>query len=154
MRPGLNSQRITNALREAQPNLAIRPAVLHTHADLLNFGNGTLDLKTGLLLPHRREDFITKLVHHNCHPEAKCPTFLAFLERITGGGPDASDAELERSHRLIQYPQIAFGYSLTGHTIEKAVFLLHGIGDNGKTTLLSTSLKLLEEYAVLSRSIP
>ncbi len=34
----LNSQRITNALREAQPNLAIRPAELDTHADLLNFG--------------------------------------------------------------------------------------------------------------------
>src|SRR4029453_8138582 len=77
----LNSQRITNALREAQPHLAIRPAELDTHSDLLNFGNGTLDLETGALRPHRRDDFITKLVHYEYRPEAKCPTFLAFLTR-------------------------------------------------------------------------
>jgi putative DNA primase/helicase len=141
--------RITNAMREAQPYLSIKPADLDTHADLLNFTNGTVDLKTGDLMPHNRDHFITKLVHHDYRPEATCPTFHAFLERITGGGPDASEAALERSHRLVQYLQKAFGYSLTGHTISKAVFLLHGRGDNGKSTLLSTFLKLLEEYAVL-----
>jgi putative DNA primase/helicase len=134
----LNSQRITNALREAQPHLAIRPAELDTQADLLNFRNGTLDLRTGVLRPHRREDFITKLVHYDYRPEAKCPTFLAFLERILANHPG-----------LIVYLQKALGYSLTGHTSEKAVLLLHGLGDNGKTTLLALFLALLEEYAVL-----
>ncbi len=134
----LNSQRISNALRETQPHLAIRPSELDTHADLLNFKNGTLNLKTGRLCEHRRADFITKLVHHDYRPEAICPVFLAFLERITG------------SHSgLMGYLQRAFGYSLTAHTIEKSVFLLHGPGDNGKSTLLSTFLKLIEEYAVL-----
>jgi putative DNA primase/helicase len=142
----LNSQRITNVLREAQPHLAIRPAELDTHADLLNFANGTLELKTGRLREHQRGDFITKMVHHRLLPEATCPLFpdaacplfLAFMERITAKHPG-----------LVSYLQKAFGYSLTGHTIEKAVFLLHGRGDNGKSTLLSTFLKLLEEYAVL-----
>src|ERR1019366_2826305 len=32
---------------------------------------------------------------------------------------------------------------------EKAVFLLHGKGDNGKTSLLALFLMLLEEYAIL-----
>jgi putative DNA primase/helicase len=145
----LNSQRITNALREAQPHLSIRPADLDTHPDLLNFMNGTVDLKTGRLMSHSPEHFITKLVHHDYRPEATCPTFRAFLERITGGGPDASEAALERSHRLIRYLQKAFGYSLTGHTIAKAVFLLYGRGDNGKSTLLTLFLALLVEYAVL-----
>ncbi len=134
----LNSQRITNALREGQPHLAIRPAELDRHPDLLNCANGTLDLKTGRLREHRRDDFITKLVHHDFLPGAKCPTFLAFLERVTTNHPG-----------LVGYLQRAFGYSLTGHTIEKAVFLLHGHGDNGKSTLLSTFLKLAEEYSVL-----
>ena len=42
-------KRITNALREAQTHLAIAPAELDTHADLLNFVNGTIDLKAGSL---------------------------------------------------------------------------------------------------------
>jgi len=134
----LNSQRISNALREAQPHLAIRPAELDTDADLLNCANGTLDLKTGRLREHRREDFITKLVHHDYRPAARCPTFLAFLGRVTANHPG-----------LVGYLQRAFGYSLTGHTIEKAVFLLHGSGDNGKSTLLVLFLQILEEYGVL-----
>ncbi len=134
----LNTQRITNALREAQPALAIRPAELDTHPDLLNCANGTLDLKTGCLRPHRREDFITKLVHHRYRPDAECPRLLDFLKRITVNHPG-----------LVDYLQRALGYSLTGHTREKAVFLLHGGGDNGKSTLLSTFMKMVEEYAVL-----
>jgi putative DNA primase/helicase len=74
---------------------------------------------------------------------------MQFLEEVTGGGPDASEAQLERSGRLISYLQIALGYSLTGNTSEKAVFLLYGPRDNGKSTLLATFLKLLEEYSVL-----
>jgi putative DNA primase/helicase len=130
--------RITNAMREAQPYLAIQPADLDTHPDLLNFLNGTVDLKTSRLMPHNPDDFITKLVRHDYRPEAKCPTFLAFLHRI-----------MANHLGLIAYLQKALGYSLTGHTSEKAVFLLHGIGDNGKTTLLALFLALLEEYAVL-----
>jgi putative DNA primase/helicase len=134
----LNSARISNALREAQPALVVTTAKLDTHPDLLNCQNGTLDLKTGCLRPHRREDFITKLVHHDYDPHAECPAFLGFLARITANHPG-----------LIGYLQRAFGYTLTGHTIEKAVFLLHGRGDNGKSTLLTTFLALLKEYAVL-----
>ena len=132
----LNSKGITNALREAQPHLGIRPAELDTDPDLLNCRNGTLNLKTGRLREHRRADFITKLVHRDHRPEARCPLFLAFLNRITANHPG-----------LLSYLQKAFGYSLTGHTIEKAVFLLHGRGDNGKSTLLTLFLKLLKEYA-------
>jgi putative DNA primase/helicase len=66
-----------------------------------------------------------------------------------GNHPDASEAELDRAERVVRYLQRALGYSLTGTTEEKAVFVLFGSGDNGKTTLLSTFLNLLEEYAVL-----
>ena len=134
----LNSSRISNALREAQPDQHILPTDLDTHPDLLNFLNGTVDLRTGTIREHRREDFITKIVQHAYNPDAQCPTFMDFLARITRNHPG-----------LVGYLQKALGYSLTGHTIEKAVFLLHGRGNNGKSTLLSTFLKLLEEYAVL-----
>jgi putative DNA primase/helicase len=124
---------------------------------LLNFQNGTLDLRTGALRAHRREDLITKLIHHNYRPEAKCPVFDAFLYRVLGGPKAAADGAdeaaykkaMERTSRLRNYLQRAFGYSLTARTIEKMVFLLWGKGDNGKSTLLALFLKLLEEYACL-----
>jgi putative DNA primase/helicase len=68
---------------------------------------------------------------------------------VMGGGPDASEAALDRADRLIAYFQKAFGYALTGVTSEKVIFIFHGSGNNGKSTLLSTFLKILEEYAVL-----
>lgn len=145
----LQYSRISHALKMAEPRLPVLPGDLDTHLDLLNFLNGTLNLRTGEFLPHLREHFITKLVQQDYQPEAECPTFLSFLYQVMGDWPDASDLERARCDRLVEYLQRAFGYSLTGHTAEKAVFLLYGIGDNGKSTLLSTFLKLLEEYAVL-----
>jgi putative DNA primase/helicase len=134
----LGSQRITNMLRDAQPDLAVRVDQLDTHPDLLNFNNGTLNLKTSELRPHCREDLLTKMVCYAYRPEARCPRFEKFLKQVTGKSPE-----------LIPYLQRALGYSLTGHTIEKVVLLLHGKGDNGKTTLLALFLGLLGEYAAL-----
>lgn len=50
---------------------------------------------------------------------------------------------------MTDYLQTAFGYSLTGHTISKAVFFLHGRGSNGKSTLLTLFLTIFEECSVL-----
>jgi len=143
------SARITNALREAQPHVTVWASELDTDPWLLNFQNGTVDLQTGAVLAHDPKHFITKLIEHDYNPAAACPLFFRFLERITGGGPDASTADRERSDRLMLFLQRAFGYSLTGLTIEKAVFLLYGPHDNGKSTLLALFLKLLGPYAVL-----
>lgn len=145
----LDSKRLNNMLLEAQSGLAISPADLDTHPYLLNFSNGTVDLKDGRLYPHDRGQFITKMVKYAYRPAATCPTFLRFLERIMGITPDASEGQLQRAERLIAYLQKAIGYSLTGTTCEKAVFLLYGPGDNGKSTLLALFLHLLQEYAVL-----
>jgi putative DNA primase/helicase len=145
----LDSKRISNALREAQDQLYVMPAELDQHPYLLNFLDCTVDLRTGEKSAHQRSHFITKMVHYAYRPGAPYPEFMRFLEKITGGGPDASEPDLERSVRLIGYLQRAFGYSLTGVTREKAVFLLHGPRDNGKTTLLTMFLKVLEEYSVL-----
>jgi putative DNA primase/helicase len=132
----LNSQRITSVLHEAQPHLSIAPSALDAHPHLLNFANGTVDLRTGQLAEPNRNHLITKLVHFDYAMEAMCPRFLSFLRRILG-------------QELMPYIQKAFGYSLTGSTSEKVVFMCLGKGDNGKTTLLSLFLRLLKEYAVL-----
>ena len=45
------------------------------------------------------------------------------------------------------YVQTAVGYSLTGLTSEQCFFVLHGLGDNGKTKLMETIKALMGDYA-------
>lgn len=146
-RKSMDAPRISAMLKLAQPDLAITPDKLDANPDALNFLNGTLNLRTGELRPHRAGDFITKLVHHRYDRAAKCPRFRAFLSRIMGAHPDASEGELDRADRLCDYLQVAIGYSVTGHTTEKTVFVPHGGGNNGKTTLQATVAGCIPEYS-------
>jgi putative DNA primase/helicase len=132
---------------EYQEGIRVVADELDRNPYLLNFRNGTLDLKDGTLHKPRREDLITKLVHFDFDRQAKCPLFLEFLHRIMGAGPDASEADLERASRLVSYLQKCFGYSLTGDVSEKVVFCLFGAGNNGKTTLLEAIRFVLAEYS-------
>jgi putative DNA primase/helicase len=143
----LDHRRLTSALSLAECEIFVRPAELDRHPDLLNFLNGTVNLRTGELLVHDPQHFITKLVRHRYRPDAECPLWLAFMARIMGAHADASEAELDAVDRLIGYLQRAKGYSLTGHTSEKAVFVPFGGGNNGKTTMLSVFAGSIAEYA-------
>jgi putative DNA primase/helicase len=104
-------------------------------------------LSTGRMREHRREDLISKLVHFNFNPKAGCPIFRRFLDRIMGGGPDASEGALERAGRMARYLQKCFGSALTGDVSDKAVFCFFGSGNNGKTTLLELIRFILAEYS-------
>jgi len=73
--------------------------------------------------------------------------FLKFLNEIMGVSPEASESDLERADRLVNYLQKILGYSLTGDVSEKAVFCLFGDGSNGKTTLLETVAFVIREYS-------
>jgi putative DNA primase/helicase len=131
-----NRQGISNMLKMAQPKLALHQSQLDQDPWLLNCENGTLDLRTGELRDHRREDWITKLVPVSYDPEAKCDLFRSFLDQVMGG-----------DQRLQAYVQRALGYSLTGDTREQCWFVAHGSGANGKSTLLNLFRRLLGDYA-------
>jgi putative DNA primase/helicase len=131
----MNAHRLDSAIRMAEPHVPISPHEMDTDPYLLNFLNGTLDLRSFELLPHSSERMITKLVHANYEPEAQCPRFDQFVERILG--------------QLSGYVQKAIGYSLTGITSEKAVFLCYGKTNSGKTTFLELFRHLFEEYSTL-----
>lgn len=103
---------------------------------LLNVQNGTVDLRTGELRPHRRDDMLTRLAPVEYDPTATAPRWEQFLREIF---PDDEDA--------IRAVQRAVGYTLTGDTREQVFFFCHGTGANGKTTFLNTLRALLGEYA-------
>jgi P4 family phage/plasmid primase-like protien len=134
---------------EYEDGLSAAPHELDTDPYSLNFLNGTVDLRTGALKPHRQEDLITKLIQHEYRPDATCTLWLDFLDQIMGGGSDASEDDLERAQSFTDYLQRALGYSLTGRTIEKAVFMPFGPPDTGKSTMLSTIRSAAKEYSML-----
>src|SRR5512135_3318320 len=120
----------------SEPGVPVEPGQLNTDPMLLNVANGTLDLRTGALRPHRPEDLITKLAPVAYDPEAACPRWDAFLRRILDDDAD-----------LIRFVQRALGYALTGSVAEHVLFFLYGTGRNGKSTLLNVILALLGDYA-------
>lgn len=132
------AKQIRNAVSLAcsDARVAFKVDALDVGRMLLNVKNGTIDLRTGELLPHHREDRITKLAPIAHDVAATCPTWLAFLGRIFAG-----------DEALVAYVQRAIGYSLTGDVSEHALFLCYGDGANGKSTFLNLLLAMLGDYA-------
>lgn len=124
------------ALAQSEQALAVTGSRLDANPWILNVLNGVIDLKTGNLHPHNRRDLITKIAPVQHDPDATCPEWFNFLDRVMGG-----------SDGLISYLQKLAGYSLTGDTREKCLPVLHGIGDNGKTIFTATIGGMLGDYA-------
>ena len=89
------------ALARSEPDVPITVDELDRNPWLLNVANGTLDLRTGKLLPHDRRTFLTKLAPVTFNPAATCDLWIKFLDRIF-----ADDGE------LIGYLQRLVGYRL------------------------------------------
>ncbi|AYB50215.2 phage/plasmid primase, P4 family [Ralstonia solanacearum] len=104
----------------------------------LNTPGGVVDLRTGQLRAHRREDRMTKVT--TATPRGRngegCPAWLAFIADITGGNTD-----------LAAYLQRVVGYCLTGVTSEHALFFLYGTGANGKSVFVNVLTTILGDYA-------
>jgi putative DNA primase/helicase len=127
----------TIKLATTEPSIPVLPDQLDQDPNLLNVENGTLDLESGELHPHRREDLITKLAPVEYDSTAHCPKFLEFLDQVTGS-----------SEGLQRYLQKVIGYALTGDVSEQVMFVFYGTGANGKSTLLNVIQDLLGDYAL------
>ena len=126
-------------MRLAKADLAVSPEELDTDPMLLNVENGTVDLRTGSLRPHLPEDLIIKLAPVEFDPVAEASRFMKFLKQTL------VDAE------LIAFVQRFLGYSLTGSTKERALAVLHGVGKNGKSTLVEVFQDLMGDYAAATK---
>lgn len=129
-------ERIAALLWLAQSDMAARAGEFDRDPYLLAVNNGTVNLRTGELRPSSREDMLSRLVPIDFNPEAVCPAWDLFLERVQ---PD---------HNVRAFLQRAVGYSLTGSTAEQCLFFVHGSGANGKSILIEVLLALLGEHAV------
>jgi putative DNA primase/helicase len=105
--------------------------VFDTHPHLLNCPNGTVDLRTGELRPHRRGDHLTKICPTRFDPGAAAPTYREFL-----GGVFPSAA-------VAGYVRELSGLAVTGEVTDQTLHLFHGSGGNGKGVLLDLWIDVL-----------
>jgi putative DNA primase/helicase len=124
-------------LDRAKSELPITPEEFNTHLHLINCNNGTLDLRTGGLRQHNALDFLTRCIKLNYNPLAPCDQWKHFLNTIFAGDAD-----------LIKFIHQALGMSLSGDTSEQCLFICHGNGSNGKTTMLEAVRIIMAGYGL------
>lgn len=118
---------IKAALEHLRTITAANVGDFDTRHYLISFRNGTVDLRTGELREHRREDRLTRFVDLDFDPDAECPRWTQFLTEVFPSDPELPDFMA----RLV-------GYGITGETREHVFALLYGHGSNGKSVFLNT----------------
>lgn len=122
-------------LAQSEPGIPVAADAFDRPAQLLNARNGTIDLRSGELLPHDPAHLLSRIIDIDYAADATCPTWERFVSEVF-----QSDAELiEFAHRVI-------GYCATGETREQLFLILHGDGANGKSTLLKAISDALGPY--------
>lgn len=112
---------------------------LDSNAWQLNCWNGVLDLQKGSLEKHNPASGLSRLAPCSYEPDAKCPIWEAYLDKVMGGDQE-----------LIDYLRRAIGYTLTGSIREAALFVLWGDGSNGKSIFLETLGAILGDYSAMA----
>ena len=123
-------------LASTEPGIPVMPDELDVDPDLLCVANGTLDLRTGKLQPHRREDMITRIVPIAYDPHARSKLWEGFLLDTTAG-------DLE----LLAFLRRAAGYAATGRTSERKFLFCYGPSTTGKSTFVDALRCALGGYA-------
>lgn len=132
-----SNRAIRAMLDRAKSELPATPEEFNRHLYLLNCNNGTLDLQTGELHPHSSGDMLTRCLKINYNPLAPYTKWEAFIASIFANNAD-----------LITFIQQALGMSLAGDMSEQCLFICHGNGSNGKTTMLEIVRIILASYAL------
>jgi putative DNA primase/helicase len=105
--------------------------------ELLNVANGTVNLHTGEVHPHRAADLITRIIDIPYLPTASATRWERALTEIFEPNPE-----------LVEYLQRAIGYAATGLMREHVFHLLIGTGRNGKSLLVEALASVLGEYTL------
>ena len=135
----LASRAVAAMVSLSQSELAVRTAALDADPAVLNVSNGTIDLLTGRLRPHRAADLLTKQSPVVYDPAAVCPQWAAFLARVL---PDEA---------VRAFVQRLAGYALLGDVRDHVLPVFWGTGANGKSTYLEAVQYVMGDYA---RTIP
>ena len=130
-----NFKGMKGVLNCARSEIGMQVAIEELDKDsvgLFNANNGTIDLKTGRLRPHRKEDLLTKISPVDYDPNAAAPRWEQFLTEVFGDDP-----------KLVEWVQCFLGYVITGEATSRIFAILYGAGRNGKSTFVETISRIL-----------
>ncbi|OWJ81376.1 DNA primase family protein [Haematobacter missouriensis] len=118
---------------------------VNTLSGVLRFSRGTPDPESGMsavpsvtLIPHDRDQLLSKIMPVEYDPQAKCPRFDAFLK------------EIQPNIEVRQFLQRWFGLSMTALEIQKLAFF-HGAGANGKSVLVDKIARIFGDYSATAK---
>jgi putative DNA primase/helicase len=124
-------------LAKTEKGIVVIPEAFDTQPWLFNVANGTLDLHTGELRPHRPEDMLTGISPAEWRGfEAKADRFEQFLI-------EAMDGDQEK----IDFLQRAAGYTLSGDMREQVFLFCHGPEAAGKGTFIRGLADVMGTYS-------
>ena len=128
-------------LESAKPHgLAVQPDIMDAQLSMINLQNGTFNLYTGKLQPHKQSDYITKLAGASYDTNAQYPRWQQFIDEISNGDSSIS-----------AYHQRTLGYALTGERDADCMLVHFGEKTrNGKSTLAEALRAALGDYAIVS----
>lgn len=115
--------------------VAVEPDELDFHKQKLTCGNGVYDLDAMEFGPHDRSLMATKRLGVDYSKDAKAPRWDKFLAEVL---PDPA---------VRDYLQRAAGYTLLGDPNAKALFLLHGPSNTGKSQVITILSQIFGSFA-------
>lgn len=129
---------LINAEKVARMHKAflVHDPMFDEETNLMGFKNGVLDIKNMKLLPHQPDYRLTKQVPVDFNPDATCPLFEKTVSDVFFGDEE-----------LMVYFQKVLGHALLGEGKEQQLFILHGNGANGKSTVMNAVMHALGPYA-------
>jgi putative DNA primase/helicase len=130
------AQMVGAMLKIIMPECQIDVAEFDSKPMLFNCASGTVDLRTGELREHRRDDYLMQWSPVKLDAAVPILRFLKFISQIMLG-----------RQSLVDYLQRTLGYCLTGDVGEQVWHLLYGEGENGKSVLMETIEAVLGQYA-------
>ena len=127
------------AIARTDRSVVVAVKQLDKAAHLLACRNGTVNLRTGELLPADPLQLITRGVDLDYVPDARSETWEQFLNTVFAGNAE-----------LIHYVQVLLGYAMTGEVGEHLLPDFYGTGANGKSTLVTAITGVLREHAAIA----
>ena len=115
--------------------MTITDEMLDSDKHLLNVENGIVNMKDGTLQKHSPEYRMTKLAGASYISGSECTAWKEHVQWMFKGDKE-----------LIQLVQRIVGYMFTGETIEQKLFVMYGVGANGKSVFSEIILKILKDY--------
>jgi len=134
-----NTSHIKNTIFILMSKLNSPRELFNSQDDKINCLNGVVSLRTGEIEPHKPEYGFTWVCQAKFNPQADMSAIHQHVRNTLV--PENSHALLTGTtnyDRLLQYIQMALGYSISGETSDQCMFWLWGVRRAGKGTLMQT----------------